>query len=74
MSFRRGGRVARLHVGPVDDIPERLDVVGLDVLVLQVEGVFPDVDQHDGDLGGRNVSLLVVQLEDVQPLAEGVPG
>src|ERR1700753_2387202 len=44
MGFRCGSFVTRLHVGPVDHIPERLHVVRLDVLVLQIEGVLPHVD------------------------------
>src|SRR5690606_6014345 len=33
---------------PVDDVPERLDVVRLDVEVVQVERVLPHVEHEDG--------------------------
>src|SRR5271166_6596012 len=72
MGFRRGGRVARLNVGPVDDIPERLDVVGLDVLVLQVESVLPHVDLQQRNDAERDVGLLVIELEGQQSTAEAV--
>ena len=63
---RRGlGRVeAPGDVGPVDDLPERLDPVGLDVLVLQVEGVLPGVDDEQRDGARPDVALVVVDLLD----------
>lgn len=33
----RGGTEAALGLGPVDDLPDVLEVVGLDVLVVEVE-------------------------------------
>ena len=39
--------VALVDVVPVDNVPPRLDVVRLDVLVLQVEGVLPHVQHED---------------------------
>jgi Tol biopolymer transport system component len=44
------GRVLRRssRLGPVDDVPPGLEVVGALVLVLQVVGVFPDVAAEDG--------------------------
>lgn len=61
-----GGLVALVDVGPVDDVEESLDVVGAQVLVLEVVGVFPHVQakqRHQacgvqrseslGDLGPR---------------------
>ena len=59
-------------VGPVDDVPPGLDVVGLDVLVLQVEGVLPHVEQDDGGLACGELGLLVVELVDEQAVAEPV--
>src|ERR1700709_503083 len=70
--FRRGRFVAGLNVRPVDDVPERLDVVRLDVLVLQVESVLPHVDLQQWDDAERDVGLLVVELEGQQPAAQGV--
>ncbi len=40
-----GGSAGRL--GPVDDVEERTDVVRATVLVVQVVGVFPDVQRED---------------------------
>src|SRR5665811_2160348 len=60
-------------VGPVDDVPPRLDVVRLDVDVVQVERVLPHVQQHDRHDAERQVALVVVQLEHDQLLADGVP-
>lgn len=34
----------------VDDVPNSLEVIGLDVLVLQIEGMFPGVDADQGDV------------------------
>ena len=45
------GEVSLLSLLVVDDVPDSLEVVGLDVLVLEVEGVLPDVDTDDGDVG-----------------------
>src|SRR5471032_2094107 len=37
-----------IDLGPVDDVPPGIEVVGTAVLLLQVVGVFPDVDaEHD---------------------------
>ena len=50
-----GGVEAARHVGPVDDVPQRGEEVGLHVLVLQVEGVLPGVEdeERDGAAGRR---------------------
>ena len=37
------------HVGPVDDVPQGGEEVGLHVLVLQVEGVLPGVEDEQRD-------------------------
>src|SRR5699024_9235521 len=65
---------ALLDVGPVDDVPEGLGVVGLDVLVLQVESVLPHVQHEQRVRAEGNVALLVVELLDDQALTEHVPG
>src|SRR5690625_1696163 len=59
---------------PVDDVPERLDVVRLDVEVVQVERVLPHVEHEDGRQPQRDVALLVEELEDRERLPDGVPG
>ena len=41
-----GGVKALGDVGPVHDVPECLDVIGLDVDVVQVEGVLPHVEHE----------------------------
>lgn len=61
-----------LHVGPVDDVPERGHIVGLHVLVLQVVRVLPHVDLEQRDDAQRHVGLLVVQLEGQQAVAQAV--
>src|SRR5258706_11714867 len=35
---------ALVHLGPVDDVPPRADVVGTTVLIFQVVRVLPDID------------------------------
>lgn len=42
-----------LHVRPVDDLEDTLDVVGPDVLVLEVVRVLPHVDAQQGHETGR---------------------
>src|SRR5699024_10903708 len=55
----RGGRgVAVLDVGPVHDIPERLGEIDLDVLVLQIKGVLPHVQQQQWNDAQREVGLV----------------
>src|SRR5581483_1501887 len=69
----RGGRgEAILDVGPIHHVPERFDVVGLHVLVLQIERVLPHVDLQQRDDAQRHVGLLVVELERQQLVAEAV--
>src|SRR5882757_9692454 len=67
-------REALGRVGPVDDIPPGLDVVGLHVQVLQVERVLPDVEQNDRRGADGEVVLVVIELLDDQLLAERLPG
>ena len=45
--------------------------VGLDVEVLEVERVLPDVDTNDGDVGEERV--LVRRRRDLNDLRGGVP-
>ena len=37
------------YIRPVDDIPDSLDIVWTDVLVLQVVGVFPNINTQQGN-------------------------
>ena len=61
-----GGVEAGRHVGPVDDVPQRGEEVGLHVLVLQVEGVLPGVEDEERDRAVADVALVVVDLLDDQ--------
>lgn len=62
---------ALLGLLEVDDGPDVLEVVSLDVLVLKVEGVLPSVNTNDGVvrdervlvLGGNNLKLGVLGVE-----------
>src|SRR5690606_38796609 len=63
-----GALEAGRDVLPVGDVPERLDVVRLDVEVVEVEGVLPHVEHQDRGDAHRHVALLVVQLEEVETL------
>src|SRR5262245_19587913 len=48
-----------VDLGPVHDVPPRVDVVGPAVLVLQVVGVLPDVDAEDRLLAFHQRAVLV---------------
>ena len=54
----RGGE-AFVDFGPVDDVPEGLDVVGAAVLVVEVVGVFPDVEAEDWGFAFGQRGVLV---------------
>ena len=62
-----------LNVSPVHNVPECLDVLALDVLVVQVECVLPHVQLQNGNQCNGDVALLVVKLLDDEALANGVP-
>ena len=44
----------------VNDIPDSIQVVGLDILVLEVECVLPNIDPNDRDVGctGKDISKM----------------
>ena len=48
-------------------------LVALDVLVLQVEGVLPHVELEDRGGAGRQVVLVVVELQGLDAPAQRVP-
>src|SRR5690606_36648399 len=58
---------------PVRDVPDRLHVVGLDVEVVEVEGVLPHVELEDRDGSLSDVRLLVEHLLDDELGADRVP-
>lgn len=45
---------------PVDDLPDGLEVVGADVLVLEVVGVLPDINAQQGDQTGGGLERVLV--------------
>src|SRR2546421_13085236 len=55
----QGGLVATVDLVPVDDVPERLDVLGPPVLVLEVVGVLPHVQAEDGRVAADEGRVLV---------------
>jgi len=69
-----GALEAGLGVGPVDEVPPGGDVVGAHVLVVEVVGVLPDVEQDDRGQAEGEVALLVVELDGDELGADGVPG
>jgi hypothetical protein len=46
-----GGDVTIFRLAEVNYTPNGLEVIGPDILVLQVVGVLPDVYSNDGDVG-----------------------
>src|SRR5690625_1820714 len=65
---------AILHVLPVHNVPECLDVIALNVLVLQVKCVLPHVEHEEGHGADSQVALRVVELFDYELLVHGFPG
>ena len=59
-----------LHYAPIDNPPEGLEVRGAAVLVVEVVGVFPDVEGEEGpEASGRPFD----RLRD-RPMGDGVVG
>ena len=68
-------RETTLYFFPIDNVPEGVNVVALHVLVLQVEGVLPHVEEEQRDHGeGVIVLVAISNLEDDEPLGKHVPG
>src|SRR5438132_13232511 len=60
--------------GPVDDVIEGVDVIGTPVLVVEVIGMFPDVDAEKGGSPLREGAVLVGgALDDQLPLVRRQP-
>ena len=57
---------APIDLVPVDDVPPRGEIVGAAILVVQVVGVFPDVDAEDGLLALHHRVVLVRRALDRQ--------
>ena len=66
--------VATGDVIPVDDVEKVLDVFAAAVLVLQVVGVFPDVQDQQGDDAPLGQVLVLFRGEDNQRLVFGAVG
>src|SRR5258708_37244472 len=60
-----------IHRVPVDDVPPRGEVVGPAVLVLQIVGMFPDIDAENRLFAFHQRAVLVRGALDEQ-LAAGV--
>src|SRR5699024_8643117 len=65
-STRTCGFEPCLNIGPVHNVPDGFDVVSLDVLVVQVEGVLPHVQHEQWGCCYRDTVLLVIELFDDQ--------
>src|SRR4029079_2249269 len=57
----------------VPDVPDDFEEVGLPVLVLEVVGVLPGVEDEERDAGLRDVVLVVVDLRRDETLADRLP-
>jgi len=53
----------------VDDIPDCFEIINLDVEILEVEGMLPDVNADDGDMAEERI--LVSGSYDLQALGGG---
>src|SRR5258708_32844347 len=60
-----------IHRVPVDDVPPRGEVVGPAVLVLQIVGMFPDIDAENRLFAFHHPAVLVRGALDVQLAARG---
>ena len=55
------GSVAAFYNGPVDDVPERVERVGTPVLIVEVIGMFPNVEgQNRGEAFGNGVARVAL--------------
>ena len=61
-----GCRISIGNFVPVDDIPERTDVVGASILVIQVIGMFPDIETKNGRQSLRERVILIGRRTDMQ--------
>ena len=66
-----GGRVALVRRVPVDDVPERRNVVGTAILVVQVVRVLPDVEADDGRAALHQRGVLVGHRLDAERAVGG---
>ncbi len=64
---------ALLDVGPVPELPQRLEKLGLAILVLQVVRVFPSINNQQGNAALRKIRLVIVDLSDQQLLTKRLP-
>jgi len=62
--------VSLLRLLEVDNIPDGIEIIWLDVLVLQVEGMLPNVNSNDGLVGEERI--LVRGGDDLELLGRFV--
>ena len=55
-----GTGIALADILPVGDLPDSLDVVGANILILEVVGVLPDVNSEQRDKAGRSLERILV--------------
>src|SRR5712671_2821757 len=60
-------------VGPVHDVPQRVEEVCLDVLILKVERVLPGIEDQKRRRAVADVALVVVDLFDDEAATERLP-
>jgi len=65
-----GANQPLLGLVEVNDVPDSGEIVELDVLVLEIEGVLPDVNADEGDV--RKKRILVGGSRDFQHTVLGV--
>src|SRR5439155_26628499 len=71
---RAGPLEACLNGGPVEYLPDVLDVVRPLVLVMEVVRMFPGVDDEERKRARYHVVLMIVDLLDHEALPERLPG
>lgn len=64
---------ARRHVLPIDHLRERPDPIAFDVLILQVVGLLPHVEDQQRHRTVSDVALVVVDLLHDQALTDRFP-
>src|SRR5262249_20271927 len=65
--------IALRDIVPVPHIPDRLEELGLLVEVLQIPGVLPRIEDHEGDRALQGHRLMVMNLRDQQLLRQRLP-
>src|SRR5688572_11092389 len=69
LRFRETGS----YIVPVPDVPDRLEVLRLLVVILEVVGVLPRIEDHEGHASDQRLALMVVDLRSQQPRGDRIP-